>query len=85
MGIYAQGPADGILDNLAVLLAVANRDALQDNPRRSVTDNAAGALRKALKIGMSTPVDEIKDRLAAALERAALAAAPAEATERNLT
>jgi hypothetical protein len=71
MSIFTQGPAEDILDNLAVLLAVANRDALQDNPRRSVTDNAAGTLRKALKIGMSTPVDEIKARLADALEQAA--------------
>lgn len=59
---------DAILDCFGVLLAVANTDALRDNPRRASVDNARRELCRLLGIQrLDTPVDKIKALMREAL------------------
>jgi hypothetical protein len=68
--IYTQGPVEGVVPNLAVLIAVANADVMTGKPRRSVTDNARRALCEALGIQRLDETDrEIARKLYAALSR----------------
>lgn len=64
--VYTRAPVDDVLENLAVLLAVANADVMLGKPMRSVVDNARRSLCEALGVTeLDTPVASVRERLLA--------------------
>lgn len=60
--VTAEGMA-GLFENLGVLLATANADAIAGRPRHSVTANAAHALNVALEVHPSNPPEALANAM----------------------